>query len=92
MSDYINKIGETADFLRAKGSTDASFAIVLGTGLRRFVDKMEIISQLSYSEIPHFPISTVEFHKGNLLLELMGDKKVIAMQGRFHYYEGYSMQ
>jgi purine-nucleoside phosphorylase len=92
MIDYINKISETADFLKGKGYTDASFAIVLGSGLGRFVDKMEIISQLSYSEIPHFPISTVEFHKGNLLLGLIGEKKVIAMQGRFHYYEGYTMQ
>jgi purine-nucleoside phosphorylase len=92
MNHYINKINETTDFLVSKGFNGPSTGIVLGTGLGKFINKLEIIEQISYSDIPHFPVSTVEFHKGNLIIGLIGDKKVIAMQGRFHYYEGYSMQ
>lgn len=92
MINYIDKIKDTSSFLADRGYTNAQTGIVLGTGLGRLVDKMKVIEQIPYNLIPHFPVATVEFHKGNLLLGMIGNKKVIAMQGRFHYYEGYSMQ
>jgi purine-nucleoside phosphorylase len=92
MNQIIEKIAQTTHFLEEKGFTGASTAIVLGTGLGSFIDRVEVIQQISYNEIPHFPTSTVEFHKGKLILANVGNKKILVMQGRFHYYEGYSMQ
>src|SRR5690606_32958305 len=66
--------------------------IILGTGLARLVDEIEIEHQLVYANIPNFPVSTVEFHSGKLIFGKLGGKRVVAMQGRLHYYEGYSMQ
>lgn len=85
-------IKETASFLKEKGFTDASVGIILGTGLGKLVDEIKIIDKVSYADIPHFPVSTVESHKGVLIYGELEGKKIIAMQGRFHYYEGYSMQ
>ncbi|NVO19244.1 MAG: purine-nucleoside phosphorylase [Bacteroidetes bacterium] len=83
---------ETSDFLRDKGITTPEIGIVLGTGLGKLVNEIEIILELDYSEIPHFPVSTVEFHKGKLIFGLLHGKKVLAMQGRFHLYEGYTLR
>ena len=88
----VQKITESADFLKEKGFDKNTVGIVLGTGLGSFIDLIKIQSSVSYDLIPHFPTATVEFHKGQLVAGLVGDVKVIAMQGRFHYYEGYSMQ
>jgi purine-nucleoside phosphorylase len=66
--------------------------IILGTGLGALVDDIEIEYAIEYEHIPHFPVSTVEFHKGRLLFGILAGKKVVCMQGRFHYYEGYTMQ
>lgn len=82
----------TYEFLAALGFNKAKTGIVLGTGLGSFIQQMSIEQQVSYNEIPHFPVSTVEFHKGNLVLGTINGQYVLAMQGRFHYYEGYSMQ
>ena len=92
MENMIEKIGEAAAFLRSKGFAEAKTAIVLGTGLGSLTSKMKIEQQVAYTDIPHFVSSTVEFHKGQLLTGTVGDHKIIVMQGRFHYYEGYSMQ
>ncbi|OQP54103.1 purine-nucleoside phosphorylase [Niastella koreensis] len=92
MDHIIEKIAQTSQFLEEKGFTGASTAIVLGTGLGSFIDRVEVIQQITYNEIPHFPTSTVESHKGKLILARVGNKKILVMQGRFHYYEGYSMQ
>lgn len=92
MENLLQKVSETASFLKSKGFNDASIGIVLGTGLGSFVQLIEVEQSISYHEIPHFPVSTVEFHKGQLIIGKVNGKKVIAMQGRFHYYEGYSMQ
>lgn len=92
MNQIVEKISQTARFLEDKGFADASTAIVLGTGLGSFIDRVEVVQQISYNEIPHFPTATVEFHKGKLILATVGNKKILIMQGRFHYYEGYSMQ
>ena len=88
----ISKLYESVSFLKKKGIIDPQIGIVLGTGLGKLIDEIEIESSIDYTEIPHFPISTVEFHKGKLIYGNLGGKKVLAMQGRFHYYEGYSLQ
>jgi len=81
------------DFLKSKGITHPEAGVILGTGLgNRFVEKIESPLAIPYAEIPHFPVSTVESHQGQLIYGRVGGKMVLAMQGRFHYYEGYSMQ
>lgn len=89
----LNKINETAQFLReqAKGEMP-KIAIILGTGLGSLVDSIDDKQFIAYKEIPNFPVSTVEGHSGNLIFGTLGGKRVIAMQGRFHYYEGYDMK
>ncbi len=66
--------------------------IILGTGLGQLVNHIEIVKEINYSEIPNFPVSTVEFHSGKLVFGMLENKKVIVMQGRFHLYEGYTLQ
>jgi purine-nucleoside phosphorylase len=80
---YINKV--TSNF-------QAQFGIILGTGLGNLSDEIERIAEIDYKDIPHFPVSTVMTHKGKLIIGYLAGHKVIAMAGRFHYYEGYSMQ
>jgi purine-nucleoside phosphorylase len=87
-----NKLDETVSFLRDKGIDSPQIGIVLGTGLGKMVDEIHIESAIDYTDIPHFPVSTVEFHKGKLIYGILEGKRVLAMQGRFHYYEGYSLQ
>ena len=82
-------LAETLEHLRAKGFETPEIGIVLGTGLGQLVDQLEIIAFAHYHHIPHFPVSTVEYHSGKLLYGILGDKKVVVMQGRFHLYEGY---
>ncbi|MCQ2094740.1 MAG: purine-nucleoside phosphorylase [Bacteroidaceae bacterium] len=86
------KIQETAEFLRSRMPNHPETAIILGSGLGRLVEEIDIESEIPYSEIPNMPVSTVEGHSGKLLFGKLGDKDIIAMQGRFHYYEGYSMK
>ncbi len=88
----LDKINQTADFLRSKVSDMPKLAIILGTGLGNLVDYIEDKVFIPYSEIPNFPVSTVQGHSGNLIFGSMGGKRVMAMQGRFHYYEGYDMK
>lgn len=88
----LDKIKETADFLRQRGGEMPKIAIILGTGLGSLVDHIEDKQYIPYSEIPNFPVSTVQGHSGNLIFGTMGGRRVMAMQGRFHYYEGYDMK
>ncbi len=88
----FEKINETAQFLQGKGITKPTVGIILGTGLGKLVKEIDIEKELPYEDIPNFPVSTVEFHKGKLIYGKMEGKYVLAMQGRFHFYEGYSMQ
>jgi len=88
----IEQLNETADWLTGQGITTPAAGIVLGTGLSHFVQHINIRESIPYTAIPHFPLSTIEFHKGNLIFGHIGEVPVLAMQGRFHYYEGYSMQ
>ena len=87
-----SKIQETASWLKARMTTNPITAIILGTGLGRLADEIETEQIIPYSEIPNFPQSTVEGHSGRLLFGKLGGKDVLAMQGRFHFYEGYAMK
>ncbi len=87
----IKALEETTTFLQSKGFEDPEIGIILGTGLGKLVDELEIISEVSYNHIPGFPTATVEFHKGKLIFGKLEDKKVVVMQGRFHIYEGYTL-
>lgn len=85
-------IDETVAFLRQQGVEAPLAGVVLGTGLNALVGHLEISHSIPYGEIPNFPVSTVEFHKGTLLFGKIGATPVLVFQGRFHYYEGYSLQ
>ena len=87
----LQKIKETANFIKSKVDNLPNIAIILGTGLGALVEHIKDAQYISYAEIPNFPISTVEGHSGNLIFGTLGNKRVMAMQGRFHYYEGYAM-
>lgn len=88
----MEKILEARQFLQRSGMDAPEIGIILGTGLSRLVDRIDIGIRIPYEEIPHFPVSTVEFHHGELIYGTLNGRRVMAMHGRFHYYEGYSMQ
>lgn len=87
----IEKVSEAAKFLKERGFENPEVGIILGTGLGALADEIQVEKELVYSNIPHFPIATVEFHRGKLLYGTLEGKRVVAMQGRFHYYEGHTM-
>ncbi|WP_055447714.1 purine-nucleoside phosphorylase [Lacinutrix mariniflava] len=89
MIKYIN---ETVEYLQEKGFKSPEIGIILGTGLGQLINEVEIIEEVSYNHIPNFPTATVEFHKGKLIYGTLEGKTVIVMQGRFHLYEGYTLQ
>ncbi|MBC8462107.1 MAG: purine-nucleoside phosphorylase [Deltaproteobacteria bacterium] len=88
----LKKIHETTEYLERKTSVKPEIGIILGTGLGGLVNEIEIEHTIPYEFIPNFPVSTVEGHHGQLIFGNMSDHPVVAMQGRFHYYEGYTMQ
>jgi purine-nucleoside phosphorylase len=88
----LKTITETVSFIKSKIAFEPEFGIILGTGLGGLVKELEVLFTLDYEDIPNFPVSTVESHHGKLIFGMLGSKKVVAMQGRFHYYEGYSME
>ena len=88
----ITKIKQSSDFIKKKIALKPEVGIILGTGLGGLVKEIENIESINYDEIPNFPISTVEGHSGKLIFGKLGGKNVVAMQGRFHFYEGYSME
>ena len=90
IEDHKNKVDETVSFLKEKIKVAPSVAIILGTGLGGLVDSIEVDTLLPYEQIPHFPLSTVPGHQGNLIFGKLSGKYVAVLQGRFHYYEGYS--
>lgn len=87
-----DQVQRTVAFLKEKTDFQPEYGVILGSGLGGFSADIEIEHSVPYSDIPHFPVSTVEGHKGKLIFGTIEGKKVVAMQGRFHYYEGYSMQ
>jgi len=86
----LEKIIETTEFLKSKGIVDPEAGVILGTGLGALTTKIENSLEIDYRDIPNFPVSTVEGHDGKLIFGNFGNKKIVAMKGRFHYYEGYS--
>jgi purine-nucleoside phosphorylase len=91
MTIKFEEYRKAADFILSKTKLKPTKAIILGTGLGQLLNDVEIETTLSYSEIPNFPVSTVESHAGKLIVGKLGGVPVVIMQGRFHYYEGYSM-
>ena len=87
----LERIQETASYLKSKMKTQPETAIILGTGLGSLVNEITDKYEISYESIPNFPVSTVEGHSGKLIFGKLGNKEILAMQGRFHFYEGYSM-
>ncbi|PWA09642.1 purine-nucleoside phosphorylase [Flavobacterium laiguense] len=87
-----DKVQETVSFIQGKINFIPEYGVILGSGLGGFTDDIDVKFTLPYEEIPNFPVSTVEGHKGALVFGTIGAKKVVAMQGRFHFYEGYSMK
>lgn len=85
----LKEIKETVAFIRSKYSTESEVGIVLGSGLGSFIDEIEVECEIPYSEVPNFPVSTVEGHSGKLIFGTLSGKHVVAMAGRFHFYEGY---
>ena len=92
IEQYLSQIDETTRYINNQTRVQPQIGIILGTGLGGLVAEIDVKSTISYSEIPNFPLSTVEFHEGKLILGELGGKQIVAMQGRFHYYEGYSMK
>jgi purine-nucleoside phosphorylase len=88
----LEKIKATSAYIKGKVNLEPKIGIILGTGLGGLVNEIEISHTLPYKDIPNFPVSTVEGHAGCLIFGRLGNKNVVAMQGRFHYYEGYSME
>ncbi len=91
-SIMLKKVEETRDFILGKIDYQPEFGIILGTGLGGLVDEIEIDTILAYKDIPNFPLSTVFGHEGRLIFGRLSGKTIVAMQGRFHFYEGYSME
>jgi purine-nucleoside phosphorylase len=88
----IKEINQTTEYLQEKGFLAPEIGIILGTGLEKITDDIEILAEVSYNHIPYFPTASVEFHKGKLIYGNLEGKKVVVMQGRLHIYEGYSLQ
>ncbi|RZK10562.1 MAG: purine-nucleoside phosphorylase [Flavobacterium sp.] len=86
------KVQQTVNYIKEKTNFTPEYGVILGSGLGSFTDDIKVAFTLPYNEIPNFPVSTVEGHKGALVFGTIGDKKVVAMQGRFHFYEGYDMK
>ncbi len=92
MSELRKDIDEAVEFIRSKTDARPPIGIILGTGLGGLVNEIRVNTVIDYSQIPHFPISTVESHHGKLIFGALSGKKIVAMQGRFHKYEGYTLQ
>jgi len=92
MLDIIPMLKETVDYLHSQARFRAEIGIILGSGLGRLGERIKVEEGIPYSQIPHFPVSTVPGHEGKLILGQLGGKSIIAMKGRFHYYEGYSLK
>ncbi|NNE35583.1 MAG: purine-nucleoside phosphorylase, partial [Rhodothermales bacterium] len=86
---YAKHVNEAAEFIRPQLPAETRIALILGTGLGRLADEINASSIIEYDDIPHFPVSTVESHHGRLIVGTLGAVPVVAMQGRFHLYEGY---
>jgi purine-nucleoside phosphorylase len=92
MNNYLEQVKETRAFLEQQFPERPLWAIILGSGLGNLANEMTAKQYIPYSEVPHFPVSTVVGHSGNLVFGYWNNIPILVMQGRFHFYEGYSMQ
>lgn len=92
VEEFRAKRAEALQYIQQQTDMRPNYLLILGTGLGNLADEMEVETSISYANIPHFPVSTVESHSGKLLFGTLAGKDIVAMQGRFHYYEGYTMQ
>lgn len=92
MENLLKNLEETVAFIKSKTTVEPECGIVLGSGLGSIVDEMTLEASIEYKDIPHFPVSTVKGHSGKFCLGKWNGKSIVVMQGRFHYYEGYSLQ
>jgi purine-nucleoside phosphorylase len=92
VEEFRIKRREALDYIQDITDLRPDYMLILGTGLGQLAEEMDVETEIMYDRIPHFPLSTVESHAGKLLFGTLGSKEVVAMQGRFHYYEGYTMQ
>lgn len=92
MNNLYEDIQQAMRFIRGHTIMEPRFGIILGTGLGNLTDEIDVEAEIPYADIPHFPVSTVESHKGRLVFGKLGGVPVVCMAGRFHYYEGYTMQ
>lgn len=92
VEEFRRKRDEALQYIQQETDQRPNYLLILGTGLGQLADEIEVENSISYADIPHFPVSTVESHAGRLLFGTLAGKQIVAMQGRFHYYEGYSMQ
>ncbi|HEX8678065.1 MAG TPA: purine-nucleoside phosphorylase, partial [Segetibacter sp.] len=92
MSALTDQLKETTNYIGRHCNTAPSVGIILGSGLGNFISEMKVEKEILYNNIPHFPVSTVEGHNGKLIFGEINGKQVVAMAGRFHFYEGYSPQ
>ncbi len=92
VQEFRRKREEAGAYIRSKTDFKPEYLLILGTGLGQLAEEIDEVITINYDEIPHFPVSTVESHAGKLIFGELGGKPVVAMQGRFHYYEGYTMQ
>lgn len=88
----FDKVTETVNFLKPYNTSNAKIAVVLGSGLGNFVQELKVVNEIPYEKIPHFPVSTVQGHSGKLIFGTIAGKPIIAMSGRFHFYEGYQSE
>ena len=88
----LTQFKQSVEYIKSRTQVEPTIGIILGTGLGGLVKEINVIDEIPYQDIPNFPVSTVESHSGKLIFGELGGKKVVAMQGRFHYYEGYNMQ
>lgn len=92
VDEFRQKREDALSYIQDHTDQRPEYLVILGTGLGNLANEIEVVDSISYDNIPHFPISTVESHAGRLLFGKISGKRIVAMQGRFHYYEGYSMQ
>tara|TARA_R110002096_G_scaffold237751_6_gene428637 strand:- start:197 stop:1033 length:837 start_codon:yes stop_codon:yes gene_type:complete len=92
VAQFRAKRDEAVQYIADQTDFKPEYLVILGTGLGQLAEEIDVVTSISYGDIPHFPTSTVESHAGRLLFGILGGKPVVAMQGRFHYYEGYTMQ
>ena len=88
----LHKIKQAVDFIKSKTDFEPEYGVILGTGLGALADEIDLVVEIDYKDIPHFPLSTIEFHSGKLIFGYLEGKPVVTMKGRFHFYEGYNMK